>query len=576
MREVRVGLERDSRGVRRTRSLPRSLSPKEYRARYPERQVWSVVRTHRDNTFDLRGLDGAQLSKVAGLKPKLWKTIKPGMSVTLCWTAGGVPGQRVPYVRGISSTAFSPGCIVEGLHLQPGVNTERTGVELEAGSPPQGMRLDKLWQTEPIGDARLEYPISLCTGKIGHRLVGWVAAAWGASGSNYSPGIEKRVTAFDLLTGETLWTRSVTSLSNPQSSYPVIYLEPAYGELLVANQFATKSGPVYLERLSACTGRTIGTAGNGILVDLPTAQGLTLLADGEFLVGTVPAATTDANRWKRLQVFRRNDTEAYVPAYEIPLRLGGVGAFVGVPGGATPGYYWPEGDQALLIVHQRSGIQPIVRAQVVAWQVRSGRIEWTWDPVSALGVDQTSFLAIRGTQRAPDGSIYLLIDVDPPGPTSSSWVIKLSSSGALEQSISIDSGGRRFANFGLGLWAGGLLVHLDYNSGSVDHRPAWLPSGGGIIAEGPANWRLYSLEPCWSQSGDWLYCMFEPIASGTKLRYHLVEPGWRSLVSWEQTNGLGRDQRSTPDAGPVALLNGYVYGVNWDSVAGRWRVRRWN
>lgn len=538
-----------------------------------------MVRTYEDNTFDLRAPGGVQLLKVAGIRKGLWKTIRPRMTVTLCWMAGGVDGAKVPYVKGPSSSASSPGCIVEGLHLNSGVDVSRTGQELEAGFPPVGMRMDQFWLTEPIGDAKFEYPIALVTGKAGGRKLGWVASAWGANGSNFSPGIQKRITCFDLHNGQTLWIRDVTSLTNPGSNFPVIYLEPAYGEILVANQISSGAGNVYLERLSACTGKTIGTKGSGILVDLPSAQGLSLLADGDYLVGTVPTRVTDAEKCRRLQVFQRSEENAYSPAYQIPIVDGGTAASTSAAGGATPGFYWPEGDQALLLVHQRQGGGlPVVRTRVMAWGVRSGRVEWTWDPLSAAGVAQEAFCVIRGAVRAPDGSIFLLVDMDPPGAVSLSWVFKLSSSGSVQWSTQVNAAGasgKFFVNFGLGIWNRGLLAHFDYNTGSVDQRPIWIGEGGSIL-EGPANWRLYSIEPCWAQNSSWLYCMFEPVSGGSQLRYHLVGPGFSSLVSWQQANGLSRDQRSTPDAGPVALSEGYVYGVNWDASAQRWRVRRWN
>lgn len=552
-----------------------------WRHDYPERELWTCVRPYPDNTFDLSKPGLGTMAKVPGIVPGLWRIIRAGSTVVVGWVQAGLPGRQRPYVKGLGRAKQSPMCEIEGLHLQTGVNEERNYVEPRAGRCPSGVRLDLNWQSDAIGDAKLEYPLTFCTGLLSGRLVGWIAAAWGAAGGNYSRSQNKLVTCVDLTTGETVWSNLVTSLTETNQNFPAIYLEPAAGEIVVASQYVLGVGQVYLERLSACSGESVGASWQVSPTYVPTAQSLQIYADGEFVSGTAAAGATEFRVFKR---GRNPRADAYAFAYSLRIPQGGTGSFSSSAGGAAPAAYWPERDQAILQIYQKTGT-PIVRARILAWEVRSGRVLWSHDLVELSGLDATSNCQIRACRRDNDGTgaIYVTADLDPPGTDRVSHLYRFSSDGALEWTIELDatspSGTFWFLQGGGGPWDGGLLAHYDYVSGAgVQYRPVWVPRSGSTVVEGPDDWRLYGVEPCWASrlDGDWVYCFYESISAGTKVRYHLAGPGWESLVSWEQATGLSRDARSTPDAGPVALLDGWIYGVNWDSASGCWRVRRWN
>lgn len=546
-----------------------------YRTDYPERELWNVVRNNGDNTFDLEKPGRGQMLAVPAIHPDAKYTIRPGATVVVGYLE--VNRQR-PYIKGLANNRLRRACEVTGLHVGPLADQSRTGQELEAGERPLGVRMDENWKTDAIGNARLEYPTSLVSGRLSGRPVGWAACAWGNTAGNYSLSQSKRVTCFDLVTGETLWAKNVFASTQNQQNFPALYLEPTGGELIVANQFILGVGSVTLERLSACTGKSIAVA-DPIQDDIRHSQSLTVI--GDFLVGTVPAhGVLTAAKSGRLVVFKRGEKKGYVPVYQLEIPLDPGLGFSSLTGGGLAGYYYPETGQAILVVFDRTnaGSSLIYRSKVISWHLLSGKIDWVWNPYS-LGINPSVNWLDIAAQRDPDGSIYLTILANHNSTSlSTSWLVKLSRTGDVLWSQSVaagGTGGKKFnSHLGQGVFGENFLSHFQYNSGSVTQRPILVNRATGAVTEGLPNARLYSLEPCWG--GEWLYSLVETLSGGTQLRYHLTDRGLESQVTYDQVNGLGRDARSTPDAGPAFLWSGYVYGVNWDSVNTCWRVRRWN
>lgn len=581
MKDVRIGLDLPSGSDGKGGSGGRGVGPREFRARFSEREFWVVILNPGDNTFDLRGLGGAVLSKVKGIKPGLWRTIKVGSTVTLCWTEGGVDGVKIPYVRGIAGVRTSTGCDIEPLHPHGGTDPERTGNEIEAGRAPSGIRMDPNWKTELVGNAWLEWPNCLLTGKINGRPVGWTEAAGSAATSAQSNNQTKRITCFDLLTGQTLWQVDKFAPTALGQNIAQMILEPTAGELLLVSQFQTGVGTFTLQRISACTGETLAKTDN--LQDEMDFAPL-LVANGEILlpsrVYTPSGFTGDKAKrvqaWRRAPLIKDGAGEAYQRAYQVRIPEGGELVGVGASGGAVVGGYWAAGEQAILLPYElQSGSNEVIRARVIAFDVRTGRVQWTWQPHEQLGLEFVGrYLFDQQVQRDPDGSLYYTARLDAPL-ADKSYCVKISSNGETlwKQEVSAQGiPGKFFNGFQLGGVLGpSFLCTFNYNDVSIGQRPILINRASGTITEGVQGWRQIGQ----AFGTDWIYCFVKQLSSPTRFRYYITNRGLQPLVEWQQTGVISRHERTTPDAGPVTLYDGWIYGINWDASAGGWRIRRW-
>lgn len=520
------------------------------------------------------------MSRVPGIRPGIWRTIKAGMTVVVAWVRAGHYARQQPYIKGRSSSKLSPICEA----------TENDWL----GRIPSGIQIDSAWQSDSIGNAYNEYPASFVMGRIAGRPVGWICAARGSTLGAYSGNATKQVTCFDLHTGETIWRNDIYAPTQINANFAVIQLHATRGEILLCSQDGTGVGPHTLKRLSACTGEVLATSGDDFQDEAQTFGDWHPLGD-DYIAGSVPPYTfSTAVQSLRLQVYRRAPIEgdgsgvAFVPAYQIVLPTGGPLVGVGAAGGATVGGYYAPRDQALLLVADRQAISgPIIRARVIAWEVRSGKILWQWSPHDGLGLPQyVHWIFSPFAHRDPnDGSIYFCCRLDRPSPAHDmSYFIKLSVDGEIVWTQEVDStvaGGKFFNPFGRTQIVGGnLLSSYQYNVAPAPGeilRPILMSRSGGQISEGPGGWSLYGGGLVGSGMGNpWVYCFTKiPTPPGTTIRYHLADGNFGARVTWEHAVGASRHTLTTPDAGPAALFAGWIYGINWDVATG-WRVRRWN
>lgn len=555
-----------------------------WRHDHPEREVWCVVRAYEDNTFDLDRPEGWAMFRVPGIRPRLFKVIRAGHSVTVAWVRAGEPGRQRPYVRGRAPGRIGQACDIVALHATGAANYQRTGEDLEAGGPPAGVTLDLNWQTDLLGNAWLEPPRSVLTGKIAGRAVGWTAAAQGNSTASTSGfNIGKRVTCFDLETAETLWQQDFFVETQPGLNFCELHLDANHGELILTAQNGAGFGSITLVRISACTGETIGIT-TGIQDEMRTDP--VLMVDGDFLVGHVATRTASLTKSRRLQVWKRvppqkdQVVEAYAPAYQIPVPFGGPLVGLGASGGGEAGYYWPERDQAVLLVNERQdGDNTIVRARLIAWEVRSGRLLWTWLPHRELGLEpEENYLFEQFLIRDPaDGALFYSCSVET-GSADKSFCVRINANGGTEWIREISAqgaGGKKFNPFrGALLLPRFYLTHYDHNSGS-QFRPVLVHKASGITIEGERPGGTFGLALDAKAWGDnWIASFVTN--NGSALIYRLTDHSLCTLRSWSHAIALAAYQKSTPDAGPLCLWRSQIYGINWDNTAGGWRVRRWS
>lgn len=530
--------------------------------------------------------------RVPGIRPRLWQVIRAGQSVVVAWMRRGQGARQRPYVRGRVGVRVPLGCEVEGLHLFTGVDWSRTGRCTEAGRRPVSHARDEHWQTDLIGNASSEWPAgALCLGRLSGRPVGWISAAYGASSGATSNNSRQLVTCFDLVTGETIWQVTHSLAAAAGQNFAGLYLSPVDGELLIVQQNSIGVGTMILERISACTGELLAHT-EAVQSEAENHLGWTILADGAGLVGYVPTRTAiPESLSRRLQVWARaplqNESigEAYARAYQLELPTGGDLVGSGPAGGAGAGWYWPDLDQAILIVEERQdgGTPPLVmRARVIAWELRTGRIMWSWQPHDKLGIPLLGRRVFgQLVQRDHEtGDLYYTCRVDAASDLSYAAKIEARTGRTLwTQEIDAQGvNGKYFNGFsggggGQGMFAGSFLSHYTYNSAAMYEgvRPVLLDRSTGNITEGPLGWRLVAqiFGPDWALFGQSLD------QTPDVFRLYLVDAGLTVRASWQYNVGLARASRTTPDAGPMAFWLSRIYGVNWDSAAGGWRVRRW-
>ncbi len=538
---------------------------------YPQFETWQVVRVWHDRVYDLSKPGYGTMSRVRCISPRA-RVFRPGTWVTV----GFYDRQRSrPYIKGQAGHQ-APGSFA-ALHCNPRVDEAQTGAQPAAGRR-AGFALDPEWKSDPIGDASSEYPVSLVSGYIDGRPVAWVGCAWGAGGGAFTHGHTKRISCIELKTGLTVWQTDVVGFAADLSNFCAVRLNRYRQELVVVSQFGTGVGPVTLQIVEAATGKVTALS-QPIERDISSFQAFTLLGP-DHLVGWVPTATgSNLERCKRLRVYARSK-EAYSPAYDLVLPTTSTSAPTALPGGGLAGYYWPEADQAVLVVFDRIWSPlPIARSLIVAFRATTGQIEWTWDPYVQLGQDPTRYRIDLQAQRDPDGSLYVFADSRRIGSSERrTYLAKVSRYGETVWTTYTDASGTSGVQLsphgaGTGIWGPWLLCSLVYNSGiPIDQRPALVNRSSGAMIEGPADWQLYTIEASWAE--DWAYCYFDHPTPST-IRYHLVDQQLSSLASVTEALGLGRHQRSTPSAGPVNLFGGWIYGVNWDTSVSRWRLRRW-
>lgn len=567
------------------------VDPRRFRHDHPERELWRCIRAYPDNTFDLARPEGWHMERVPGIVPRLWRVIRSGMTVVVAWMRRGQGARQRPYVRGRAGHKLPLGCDVEGIHLNFGVDESRTGREPEGMGIPSGAVRDPNWQTELVGNASSEAPLgTLCLGRLSGRPVGWIACAQGASSGAFSGSSTKRVTCFDLRTGETIWQADKTANTAANQNFPYLMLIPTRGELLLINQNVIGVGSITLERISCCTGETLART-ESIQDEAENQSGWTVLADGAALVGWIPTASVGSKSlrlrvWRQVPLQDDGFGEAYEEAYQLTLGRDEILVGSGVTGGAQAGFYWPDLDQAILIVEERQDASPqlVIRAKLVAWEVRTGRILWTWRPHEELGhtlLGRRVFGQLVQRDHE-DGSLYYTCRVDA-GSADKSYAVKIDArTGRTLWTQEIDAQGatgKFFNGFiggggGQGMLGNSFLSHYNYNSAPLYQgvRPVLLSRSTGRITEGPLGWRLYdqTLGP------DWAVFVQNLDLTPDRTRFHLATASLQSKLTWEYNLGLARASRTTPDAACMAFWRSAIYGVNWDSSAGGWRVRRWS